>query len=93
MRTTSQTNPVGAFGIEIGAAFGPLQGIVWRIGTMGYSSQPKNVLLLLAALEAVLREEGLEIKAGAGVSAAMGYYKDRNEFALADVSDNLAGAL
>ena len=27
------------FGIEIGAAFGPLQGRIWRIGTMGHSAQ------------------------------------------------------
>src|SRR5438445_642755 len=38
------------FGIEIGAAFGPLQGKVWRIGTMGYSARRQNVLLLLSAL-------------------------------------------
>src|SRR5204863_352709 len=43
------------FGIEIGAAFGPLQGKVWRIGTMGYSARRQNVLLLLSALEQVLR--------------------------------------
>src|SRR5262249_13805526 len=43
------------FGIEIGAAFGPLQGKIWRIGTMGYSARRENVLLCLAALEAVLR--------------------------------------
>ena len=57
------------FGIEIGAAFGPLQGKVWRIGTMGYSSQPKNVLLLLAALEALLHDGGLSVTPGAGVTS------------------------
>jgi (S)-ureidoglycine-glyoxylate aminotransferase len=62
------------FGIEIGAAFGPLLGHVWRIGTLGYSASRQNVLLCLAALEAVLRREGWKSDAGAGVDAALGYY-------------------
>src|SRR5262245_64192023 len=40
------------FGIEIGAAFGPLQGKIWRIGTMGWSAQRQQVLSGLAALAA-----------------------------------------
>ena len=62
------------FGIEIGAAFGPLLGRVWRIGTMGYSATRQNVLLCLAALEAVLRREGWKVAAGAGVDAALEHY-------------------
>jgi (S)-ureidoglycine-glyoxylate aminotransferase len=62
------------FGVEVGAAFGPLQGRVWRIGTLGYSATRQNVLLCLAALEAVLRREGWKVVAGAGVDAALGYY-------------------
>lgn len=62
------------FGIEIGAAFGPLQGRVWRIGTLGYSATRQNVLLCLAALEAVLRREGWRAPPSAGVNAAMAYY-------------------
>src|SRR5262249_30932126 len=46
---------VADFGIEIGAAFGPLQGRIWRIGTMGHAADRRNVLLCLAALEHVLR--------------------------------------
>lgn len=38
------------FGIEIGAGLGPWKGRVWRIGLMGESSTPGNVLLVLAAL-------------------------------------------
>src|SRR6266850_3564163 len=41
------------FNIEIGAAFGPLQGKIWRIGTMGHSAQRQNILLCLGALEHV----------------------------------------
>jgi (S)-ureidoglycine-glyoxylate aminotransferase len=62
------------FGIEIGAAFGPLQGKIWRIGTMGYSARRQNILLCLVALEAVLRGEGFRMPAGAGVDAALAYY-------------------
>jgi (S)-ureidoglycine---glyoxylate transaminase len=62
------------FGIEIGAAFGPLQGRIWRIGTLGYSAARQNILLCLAALEVVLRREGWKVGAGAGVDAALGYY-------------------
>jgi aspartate aminotransferase-like enzyme len=62
------------FGIEIGAAFGGLQGKVWRIGTLGYSATRRNVLLCLAALEAVLRREGWRAEPGAGVDAALAHY-------------------
>jgi aspartate aminotransferase-like enzyme len=62
------------FGIEIGAAFGPLLGRVWRIGTLGHSATRQNVLLCLAALEAVLRREGWKVAGGAGVDAALEHY-------------------
>lgn len=65
---------VDDFGIEIGAAFGSLQGKIWRIGTMGYAAQRQNVLLCLAALEHVLRGEGWTCDAGAGVDAALAHY-------------------
>jgi (S)-ureidoglycine-glyoxylate aminotransferase len=65
---------IADFGIEIGAAFGPLQGRIWRIGTMGYSARRENVLLALAALENVLRREGWKAEAGAGVEAALAHY-------------------
>jgi (S)-ureidoglycine---glyoxylate transaminase len=62
------------FNLEIGAAFGPLQGRIWRIGTMGHSARRENVLLCLAALEQVLRREGWKAEAGAGVDAAISHY-------------------
>lgn len=67
------------FGIEIGAAFGPLQGRIWRIGTMGYSARRQNVLLCLAALEAVLRREGRRAAPGAGIEAALAHYAAAGE--------------
>ena len=79
------------FGIEIGAAFGPLQGKVWRIGTMGYSAQRQNVLLCLAALEAVLRREGWKAEAGAGAQAALDHYRASGE-AESEATENLGAA-
>jgi (S)-ureidoglycine---glyoxylate transaminase len=63
------------FGIEIGAAFGPLQGKIWRIGTMGYSARRQNVLVALGALEQVLRREGWPVHGGAAVDAALDHYR------------------
>ncbi|CEK13995.1 pyridoxal-phosphate-dependent aminotransferase family protein [Chthonomonas calidirosea] len=42
------------YGIEIGGGLGKLKGKIWRIGTMGSSATPRNVLLLSAALRTVL---------------------------------------
>ena len=42
------------FGVEIGGGVGPMAGRVWRIGCMGHTARPANVLLLLAALAEVL---------------------------------------
>lgn len=62
------------FGIEIGTSFGPLHGRIWRIGTMGYNCRKQNVLICLAALEAVLRRAGLSLPPGAAVEAAYAAY-------------------
>lgn len=58
------------FNLEIGAGLGTLAGKIWRIGLMGYGAQPRNVLLCLAALEAVLTELHAPIVAGAAIPAA-----------------------
>ncbi|MBP3952443.1 pyridoxal-phosphate-dependent aminotransferase family protein [Bacillus suaedae] len=63
------------FGIEIASSFGPLHGKIWRIGTMGYSCQQRNVLLTLAALEAVLLRHKAKLHVGEGVQAALDIYK------------------
>lgn len=59
------------FEIEIGTAFGPLAGRVWRIGAMGYNAMQHKVLITLGALEACLRMEGFALPAGGAVAAAM----------------------
>lgn len=59
------------FQIEIGSAFGPLQGRLWRIGAMGYNAAKHKVLITLGALETVLRAEGFAAPAGVAVEAAL----------------------
>ena len=80
------------FGIEIGAAFGPLQGKIWRIGTMGHSAMRQNILLCLAALEQVLRGEGWSAAAGAGVAAALAHYGAAGGDAARRVDDSLGAS-
>jgi len=62
------------FGVEIASSFGPLQGKIWRIGTMGYSCRKDNILKVLQALEAALIRNGFEPNRGEGVQAALDYY-------------------
>ena len=56
--------------IEVGGGIGALQGQVWRIGLMGFSSTAQNVLGLLYALETELIRSGFKAEKGAGVAAA-----------------------
>lgn len=42
------------YNIEIAGGLGAFKGTVWRIGLMGYSSRPENVVTLLGALERIL---------------------------------------
>lgn len=58
------------YGLEIGAGLGALAGKVWRIGLMGHSATPRNVLFCLAALEAVLSESSDSIPTGVALAAA-----------------------
>jgi alanine-glyoxylate transaminase / serine-glyoxylate transaminase / serine-pyruvate transaminase len=62
------------FGIEIGAGLGPLAGKIWRIGIMGYSCRPDNVMLCLSALGSVLSDMGLPVQVGDAEAAAHSAY-------------------
>ncbi|WP_159565138.1 pyridoxal-phosphate-dependent aminotransferase family protein [Budvicia diplopodorum] len=62
------------FSIEIGTSFGPLQGKIWRIGTMGYNARKDCVMQTLTALEAVLNRLGFKSTQGAAMQAAWNYY-------------------
>lgn len=63
------------FGIEVATSFGPLDGKIIRIGNMGYSSQKRNILLTLGALEAVFINNKVKINVGDGVQAALDVYR------------------
>ena len=61
---------LATYDLEIGAGLGALAGKVWRIGLMGYSSRPDNILLCLGALGSVLNDMGHQADTGAALSAA-----------------------
>jgi len=63
------------FGIEIGSSFGPLDGKIWRIGTMGYVCRKSNVMRCLSSLEMVLKRHGHHTAQAAGVDAAYSFYE------------------
>ena len=63
------------FGVEIGGGLGDLAGKVWRVGLMGHSASRRNVSLFLAALETILRGEGVQVKPGA-LDAASALYEE-----------------
>jgi alanine-glyoxylate transaminase/serine-glyoxylate transaminase/serine-pyruvate transaminase len=64
------------FGIEIGGGLGDFKGKVWRIGLMGYGARANNVLLVLAALEQLMVEQGCKLDRGASVAAANEFYRN-----------------
>ncbi|WP_110928927.1 pyridoxal-phosphate-dependent aminotransferase family protein [Bacillus massiliglaciei] len=64
------------FGIEIASSFGPLNGKIWRIGTMGYSCRKENILFTVSALEAVLVRHGYKVNHGKAMQAALDVYEN-----------------
>ncbi|MDE3208688.1 MAG: alanine--glyoxylate aminotransferase family protein [Pseudomonadota bacterium] len=62
------------YNIEIGAGLGDLSGKIWRIGLMGYSSNEKNVLFFLTALDEILASMKAPIFKGMAVDAAARAY-------------------
>ena len=63
------------YNLEIGAGLGSLAGRVWRIGLMGFASNPKNVLFCVNALEAVLSQYNAPIHRGVATGAVQAAYK------------------
>ena len=61
---------------RLATSFGPLDGKIIRIGNMGYSSQKRNILFTLGAIEAVLIDNGVKVPAGEAVAAALQVYKN-----------------
>lgn len=67
------------FNIEIAGGLGPVKGKIWRIGLMGHSSRQNNILLLMAALEKCLLDQGFRLSSGAGVAAATRVYQQASQ--------------
>ena len=59
---------LGEFDLEIGGGLGPVKGKVWRLGLMGETSTPRNVLYFLSCLERLLHSQG--VRCGSGLDAA-----------------------
>ncbi|MCP3664138.1 MAG: alanine--glyoxylate aminotransferase family protein [Gammaproteobacteria bacterium] len=57
------------YNLELGAGLGALAGKVWRIGLMGHSSRAENILLCVAALEAILSDMEAPIEKGVALAA------------------------
>ena len=58
------------YNIEIGAGLGALAGRIFRVGLMGQTSNMKNVLLFVSALEEVMDRLKLPVDRGAAEAAA-----------------------
>ena len=80
------------FGLEIGAGLGPLAGKIWRIGIMGYSCRPDNVMLCMSALGSVLADMGLPVHVGDAEAAAHGAYAQLHAKAAAQKQKDHAAA-
>jgi len=57
-------------GIEIAGGLGDLAGKIIRIGCMGHSAQPRNVLNLLPALADGFAEQDVDLDVAAGLAAS-----------------------
>jgi alanine-glyoxylate transaminase / serine-glyoxylate transaminase / serine-pyruvate transaminase len=66
--TTIRTALLKEANLEIGGGLGAVKGKVWRIGLMGETSTPANVLNLLSWLELLLRRGAAKV--GSGLEAA-----------------------
>jgi alanine-glyoxylate transaminase/serine-glyoxylate transaminase/serine-pyruvate transaminase len=60
------------YSLEIGAGLGALAGKILRIGLMGYSSRPENIMLCIGALGSELNRLGHSVDTGGALSAVQG---------------------
>ena len=65
-----RTHLLNEYNLEIGAGLGPLAGKIWRIGQMGYASNPENILFCIDALGNVLNEFGYNTSVDKALEAA-----------------------
>ena len=70
-----RTQMLNDFGIKMDTSYRPLHGKIWRICAMGYNRRKSSILAYLAALEALLRQNGYEgASTGEGVDEATRIY-------------------
>jgi alanine-glyoxylate transaminase/serine-glyoxylate transaminase/serine-pyruvate transaminase len=75
------------FDVEIAGGLGDYADRMWRIGIMGYSAQRANVMLLLTALEQILRREGFQPPAS-GAEVAERVYAESSSNSRIRVGDS-----
>ena len=56
------------YNLEIGAGLGALAGKVWRVGLMGHACSPRNILVCISALGAILYDMGLAVDKNAAIN-------------------------
>ena len=79
------------FKLDIGGGFGRLQGKVWRVGLMGYSSSADNVLFFIPAISRALALQGYQTDLAAGLDAVLAEL-DGNGNGMAAFGRNAAAA-
>ncbi|AHF99480.1 alanine--glyoxylate aminotransferase [Halostagnicola larsenii XH-48] len=57
------------YDLEIAGGLGDLSGEIFRIGCMGHSARPENVIYVVTALGDVLESMGADVDPGSGVTA------------------------
>ncbi|OVE86368.1 pyridoxal-phosphate-dependent aminotransferase family protein [Natronolimnobius baerhuensis] len=57
------------YDLEVASGLGDLEGEIFRIGCMGHSARPENVIYVVTALGDVLESMGAAVDPGAGVTA------------------------
>ncbi len=77
--------------LDIGGGFGRLQGRVWRVGLMGYSSSADNVLFFIPAISRALALQGYKTDLAAGLDAVLAEL-DGNGNDMAAIQEKAAAA-
>jgi alanine-glyoxylate transaminase/serine-glyoxylate transaminase/serine-pyruvate transaminase len=62
---------VDRYDLEIASGLGALDGEIFRIGCMGHSAKPANVLLVVNAIAETLSRHGLDVDPGAAVATTL----------------------
>ncbi len=63
------------YNVEVGAGLGEMAGKIWRVGLMGHSSLPENVLFFINALGNILKDMRGNINVGEAEASVKRFYK------------------